>query len=308
MYKSFEDAEKKYYELWYSDNADQIKAIEIAEYCLRTYSEHKNQIIMDLIVFYGESNNIVKCKEMLNLGFENDIWYPKEFFEKFWNNENYKDQVDRWEELRDLSLKNAKVKYEIQLPSNYDKSKEYPLFISLHGWGEDLNLFKFFWKSDSIKSKFIHVFIQSSQMVGAYHYAWSDRDASIKDIKSLLSKVKNQYKVSNTLILGGFSEGASTSIDLAFSLKDINASAFIALNPNRPDNLTSESIASYKNSKIRGAIITGDQDQCFNSQNEMIADFKSNNIKCNFHISKNFGHWFPDDLSKLIDDAIEFVL
>lgn len=308
MYKSFEDAEKDYYGLWYSDNPNQTRAIEIAEYCLKNFTEHKKQIIMDLIVFYGETKNTDKCKMMLRMAFENKTWYPKEFFEKFWDEEIYKDEIRVWNELRDKSLEDSKVIYEIELADNYDNTKEYPLFISLHGWGEDLELFKMFWKSNKLKSEFIHVFVQSSQMVGSYHYCWSDRNIAEKDIKEVISSVRETYKTSDKLLIGGFSEGATTSMDFAFNLKDINPSGFVSLNPDRPKLLTSDKLNSFKNTTIRGSIITGDMDQCFTNQNTLIEDFKSNNIACHFHVTKNFGHWFPDDLPLLIDKSIDFII
>lgn len=307
MYKSFEEAEQAYYGFWYGEKADHKKAIEIAEHCLDTYKDHKNQIIMDLLLFYGETKDTVKCKEMFNLGFENQVWYPKEFFNTFWNDDIYKEEVKRWHELREISQKNAKLLYEVELPTNYDKNNTYPLFISLHGWGEDLNLFKMFWKSNRLRDDFIHVFIQSSQMVGAYHYTWNDREKSLLDIKSVITDMKENYNTSDLLIFGGFSEGATRAMDFAFNLDDLERTAFISLNPNRADKLSSEDIKSYQGS-VKGAIITGDLDDSFDEQKAMIADFEKNDIKCKLHVTKNFGHWFPDDLPKLIDEAIDFAI
>lgn len=307
MYKSFEDAEKEYYGFWYSEKNNKSKAIEIAEYCLENYSEHKKQIIMDLIIFYGETKNAEKCSQMLNMAFKDNTWYPKEFFEKFWDDSSYKKERIIWNALKKKSLEDADVFYEVDLPNNYDDKKEYPLFISLHGWGEDLELFKMFWKSNKIKKDYIHVFIQSSQIVGSYHYAWSDQDIARKDLIKVISTVRDKYATSTKTIIGGFSEGATTSINFAFNLKELNASGFIALNPDRPSSLTTKNINKLEKNDIRGAIITGDMDSCFKSQKDMIEEFKANNIPCKFHINENFGHWFPDDLPQLIDEAITFI-
>lgn len=303
MYKTFEDAEKDYYGLWYSETPDRAKAIDIAKSAYNNFPEHKNHIIMDLIVFYSETGDIDKCKEMLNVGFENGYWYPEIYIPNVFSNEVYADEVIKWNELRDEAMKDTKVIYDIDYPTDFNEDLSYPLFISLHGWGENLELFKRFWKSDLMKKDFMHVYIQSSQKIGSSHFAWTNRDVSKTDIYTVIEEVKSNFLIDDFIIVGGFSEGATMAMDLAFSDQEL-FNGFVSLNPNRPKSLSNENMIK---TNLRGGIITGDLDKSYNEQLELVDVFNEANFPCEFKINKDFGHWFPENLGVLVDEIIEYI-
>jgi len=306
MYKTFKEAETAYFKLWSGGQEDKEKAIEIAQYSYDNFEENHHEIILDLIYFYGMTDKVEECKEMLESGFSKRFWYPKGYLSKFFEQEVYKDQYESWCKLRDEEVEKAKCVYETFLPENFNSDKYYPLFISLHGWGEDLVLFNEFWQSEKLKNNFIHVSIQSSQIFGSRRYEWTDMDKTREDIYTVIDQVKSNYLTDDTLIIGGFSQGATTAMVLAME-KSRFFNGFVALNPSKHDLMTLESIKSASRDGLTGGIITGDQDNDYKSQLDLMDSFKKESLKCELIVNKDFGHWFPDNLSEKIDQVIDFI-
>lgn len=306
MYKNFEEIEKAYYGFWYTEHPKHNKAIELAEDAYKKFPEHQEQIIMDLIVFYGSLGEVTRCKKMMHLAYDKGLWYPAEYFSKFWQDDVYQEERKIYNRLKEAAAK-AEVKYQVYLPDGYDLNVDYPLFISLHGWGENLKMFTDFWHSKKITSDFIHVSIQSSDQIGGSHYQWGEPERAKREILTVIDAIKKDYKLTKFVLMGGFSEGSSIAMECALDHSDL-ISGFVALNPNRPRNYSEDLMQAARENGLRGAIITGDQDQSYPVQKTLIQDFSDERLPCLFRVKKNFGHWFPDDLSDRIDEAIIYIL
>lgn len=306
MYKTFEEAEAAYYGYWYSDQPEPEKAIEIAEYCYSAYKEHENQIIMDLIVFYGGVGRVEDARKMLQKGFDKGNWYPKEYFSAFWDQDAYAEEREIWEDMRIESEMEAGVIYKVKEPRGFDINKSYPVFISLHGWGEDLPLFEQFWDSEKLREAYLHVLIQSSQMVGYSQFVWNDRELAMDEITCVLNAVRSRYKVADDILIGGFSQGATLAMDMAFSRNAFKVNGFIALNPSKLETLDEKNVQELRG-QLKGCLLTGDQDKSLSDQQMMAELFEKCGLEHLFLIKENFGHWFPDDLSERIDRCIEYM-
>ncbi|WP_160646053.1 alpha/beta hydrolase [Chengkuizengella marina] len=308
MKKSFKEKENEYNKLWYANPAKKEEALKMVEQCVKDYPENLYVINQDLASLYSELNLHEKANQVLNEALDRGIWYPKEFFQSVWDLKEYGQTVSRWSEISSQAKENSKPKYEVILPTEYNPNKTYPLFIALHGWGEDIPMFREFWNSNQIKKEYILVYIQSSQMVGSFHYCWTHNKQSHEEIEETMSEIFSKYLINyEQIIVGGFSEGAALSMDIALNHTYLPVKGFIALNPNKPNIFTTENILRSKQRGMSGSIITGDQDQCYNEQIEMVSMFDENGFNCFFTVKENFGHWFPENLSEKLDDSLEYI-
>lgn len=304
MFKTFEEAEIHYYGVWYSEVPNYAEALKVALWCYETFPEHEKQLLLDLGVLYGKLHQFEASQKIFHKAFDKGIWYPKAFIKEFWDESWFVGIVERWMVYSQRDQLDSEVTYKFLSATNL--SKEKAIFIALHGWGEDIPLFEQFWTSPLLKDSFNTVFVQSSQMIGAYHYKWTDYELAKKDISNILNILEKEYHLDiSEFYVGGFSEGATTSLKLTFEENDFNIKGFVALNPNKPEEITIDSTHRLKEHDVQGGIITGDQDQCYTEQKEMKALFEAEEFHSKWIVTKDFGHWFPKDLSEKIDSIIE---
>ncbi len=300
-YDNFEAYEKEYYGLWFGKNKNLIAALELCVEAYGLYKEHEAQILMDLMMLNFDLEHLDETKVYLTKALDKGYWYPEHFIGKILNHTEFKRELIRWETLRDQSEK--VVKYEVILPIDYNTTLSYPLMVSLHGWGEGLDLFKQFWSSELIEKDYIHVMVQSSQRIGFAHYIWQDFNQAKSDVYEVIDYVNQQYKLNDLKLISGFSQGGATAISLAQDKPDFFAGV-IALNPNKPTTFDASKLKDYN---VAVSIITGDLDQSLIDQKEMINEYKAVELKVKLRIKENMGHWFPEDLSNRLDESIVFV-
>ena len=60
--------------------------------------------------------------------------------------------------------KKAAMKLEVATPAGYDPARRYPLFVALHGGGENIAMLKPNWVSPRLQAEFIVAYVQSSQV------------------------------------------------------------------------------------------------------------------------------------------------
>ncbi|NDI33974.1 hypothetical protein [Chengkuizengella sediminis] len=309
--KSFIEKEKEYSNLWFADPPNKKEALKIVEQCVKDYPENLNIITEDLASLYSQLDQHDQAIQILNKELDRGIWYPKYLFRSVWNLKEYEHTVTRWNEVSAAAKENSKAEWEIILPPEYNPNKTYPLFIALHTSGHNIARFKESWTTlDKINREYIIVYIQSSQMVGSFHYSWEDYELAHKDIHEMTKEVFANYSVNHEqMIVGGFSESGTLSMDIALNHTYLPVKGFIALSPYKKLNLhTKENILKAKQQGIKGSIITGDQDKFYDEQKEMLAEFDEIGFNCYFSVKDNFGHWFPEDLEERIDISMKYIV
>ena len=80
---------------------------------------------------------------------------------------------------------------------------------------------------------------------------------------------------------------------------------FIVLCPAKPDSFTLENVKGAQDRGIKGTLLTTEMDNRLDSQKEMAEMFQSLGFPCEFVVTPDIGHWYPEDLDQKIDDAIE---
>jgi predicted esterase len=192
-------------------------------------------------------------------------------------------------------------------PESYDAKKKYPLFLALHGGGETLAEFMPQWWSLRLKSEFLVAYIQSSQLAGMNGFHWQDVDITKKELAEALRQVCANYPVDEQrVVIGGFSSGGFAS--LISSLKNVlPVSGFIALCPEVPEGVSDDDIRQAVARGVRGTILSTAMDDRLDKQRQLADRFRNLGLQYQFMVTPDIGHWYPENLDKLLDQAIAHI-
>jgi predicted esterase len=208
----------------------------------------------------------------------------------------------------DAAARKVKPRLEVSLPEDYDPSKAYPLFLALHGGGENIDLFMPNWASPTLSKEFIVAFPQSTQLTGMDGYNWTeDLALSLREIRDAYDQVLSEYPVDpNRVIVGGFSSGGVASLETVLK-GAVPVQGFVVLCPAMPDGFSADDVRSAAARGVRGTILTTEMDGRVDQQTRMADIMKDVGMAHEFHITPDIGHWYPDDLADRIDRAISHI-
>jgi hypothetical protein len=108
------------------------------------------------------------------------------------------------------------------------------------------------------------------------------------------------------VLIGGFSSGGYGSLVAAF-FEAVPVKGFIILCPPMPDNITAAEVLKARERGVRGTIMTTELDRRVPDQRKMADLFRENGLQYQFVLTPDIGHWYPDDLPAMIDQAIAHI-
>lgn len=197
---------------------------------------------------------------------------------------------------------------EIVTPEGYDPARRYPLFIALHGGGETMADLKPLWISPRLRSEFIILYVQSTQVASMKGFHWQDAAVTRRDVEAAYKKVVAQYPVdTGRVLIGGFSSGGYGSMVTAFA-DPFPLRGFVALCPSVPEALGDADILAAKARGLRGTLLTTGLDHRVEAQRALAERMAKLGLAVEFHETPNIGHWFPDDFAARLDKAIGLIL
>ena len=290
------------------------EAAEILEKALNQFPDRLHANTYNLALMYIQLEEAEKSLKILEYGLEQGLWYGKySFFDKIWapmkELEGFGSFEKKNEAKRQEVQKTIEPKLEVFTPENYDRDKKYPLFIALHGGGENIEAFKPQWTSPVLKKDFIVAYPQSSQIVSMNGYNWTeDIELSKKEIKEAYKKIIKEYLIdSSQVLVGGFSSGGVASLEVVLD-GTIPAIGFVVLCPAKPDDFTGERVKKAKEKGIRGTLITTEMDPRLSDQKDMAKIMEAQGLDHEFIVTPNIGHWYPEHMAELIDTAISHII
>jgi predicted esterase len=228
-------------------------------------------------------------------------WAPYSGFAPF---EKIKDAC---EAARAEAEKKAVLGLEVVEPEGYDASKAYPLFIALHGGGENVAEFKPRWGSALLRKEFLVAYVQSTQVATMTGFHWQDESKTKLEVAEAYRRVAVRYKIKpDEIIIGGFSSGGFGSFICLFQ-EVVPAAGFVVLCPPVPETLRDEDILRAKKRGVRGSILTTELDTRLGAQRALADRFVRQGLDVRIVVEKNTGHWYPDSLADLIDKAIAHI-
>ena len=289
------------------------EAAEILEGALDLYPDNVMANSFNLALMRLRLGEYDRGIEALEYGLDHGIWYG-----------DYQLLGEDWDPLKErpgwnaFEGRNAEAKaveqaqvegrLEVVVPDGYLPSRRYPVFIALHGGGENIDAFMPEWTSPVLREEFIVVFPQSTQLVAMNGYNWTnDIDLSLREIRDAYDEVVRTLPVdTDEVMVGGFSSGGVASLEVA--LKDVlPVRGFVALCPAMPENFTAEAVMAAKERGVRGTLLTTEMDGRVEEQRRMAEIMEEVGLPHEFYITPNVGHWYPDDLGERIDRAVAHI-
>lgn len=276
--------------------------------------EFRFELIWIECKLYTMSNKYEECFKVIRQAVDDGLAFPLHFdrFDPIHKMDGFKALEEENAKLVALEKSKAKATYKVLLPEDYDPSKKYPLIMALHGDGiSNIREFSQYWKPDVFLSRgFIFAYLQSSQVICHNGYGWlEDPDTANRDILSCYSAIANAYSVhSDTVLIGGFSGGAITSIH--FTLSDVlPVKGFIALCPILiPKAFTYENVRRAAQAGVKGAVMEGELVLPVANEDEMMRIFDEVGLPIQYTINKGVGHQAPGDFDVKLGKAITFLL
>jgi predicted esterase len=210
--------------------------------------------------------------------------------------------------IKDEFQKKAKPRLEVSVPEGFDVSRKYPLFIALHGGGENIEEFRPNWRSDVMENEFIIAWVQSSQVATMNGYTWEEQETTRREVGEAYEKVCADYPVdTNEVLIGGFSSGGLGSLVVTFFEPTVPVKGFVILCPPMPENITPAEVTAARDRGVRGTIITTELDNRVRAQRAMADLLRDNGLQYQFVMTPNIGHWYPEDFPSRLDRAIEHI-
>lgn len=290
------------------------EAVDVLNDALARFPDHLHANAYNLALMYGHLGKYEKGIKVMQYALEHGIWFGKYDFanEEIWRPykelSSFKAFLNQnemfWKEAQDK----AKPELVIFPPKAYNDQKNYPLFIALHGGNSNIESFRKSWVSERLQQEFIVAYVQSSQVVSMDGYNWTeDMEISKKEIADAYKKIIKKHKIlKNRVIIGGFSSGGVAALEVSFN-NTIPVSGFITLCPPKPENFGAQKVIDAKERGIRGTILTTEMDPRLPDQKTMNEILEAEGFPCEFIVTPDIGHWFPEDLDKKIDSAIGFI-
>ncbi len=278
------------------------------------YEKSLFELMICEAMIYSQTNNNEGCLTVIKNSLEKGYSLPLH-----WACFNFIREHHEYEAISNLNEKrlhqakeNSKFKYEVHLPKSYDPTKKHPLFFCLHGDGFDCNIknTSWYWKADELLEKgYIVVYAQSSQIYFHNSLGWlSDPALSRKELKNCYEQLLLDYSIDETCVLfGGFSGGATTSIDIA-SHNTIPIKGVIALCPgDYLDKIELKDITKLAERKTKIVILEGDQNTDPVVQ-YLLKLFRECGLTHEYYINKGIGHEYPKDLAEKTLNAVAFIV
>lgn len=302
---------------------DESKSSEYIELCINGLKNSENPEVRYALIYWGlshkyaELNQYDKCFEILKKGHDEGLFYiilerekpyPSYLKELEKHNKNeYDALLEKNKQLKDEANKLSNTEYMIQLPSNYNKNKQYPLFLIMHGGVGSIKSMQAKYSSENLKNDYIVAFFQGSFLRATGVRSFS-RDVWQERIEKGFNQIINNYSVDTSkVILAGPSAGGARSISLGF--RNVIPSKGLLLSfPVPPKLIDSLDYINAANKKLKISMICGENDWAIKQQKELAYKFDKYGIENRFVVFPEKGHQFPDNWPYYIDTSLEFLL
>jgi predicted esterase len=289
------------------------EAVALLEDALPRFPDHVAANAFNLAFLCGRLGETTKGMAALRFALDRGAWFNiYAFGQPQWNVyrevEGFEGILAANDSLRREAQRNATPGMKVVLPSSYDPDNEYPLFIALHGGNGNMEDFSEVWRSDLLSEGFIVAHLQSSLIVSMTGYSWTeDLEVSRSEIADAFRQLGEEYPIDrDRVMVGGFSAGGIAALDVV--LRDaFPVAGFVVLCPGRPESFTDTAIIMMRERGVRGTILTTEMDPNLPVQREMVASLGAAGFQYQFTVTPNIGHWIPENLGVMIDQAIRHI-
>jgi predicted esterase len=292
---------------------DFAEALNVLRWAWEAYPEKSVANAFNLALVHGQLGEFAQGVQALQAALDKGqffgLWqFTAAIWAPYQERPEFQAFLERNKGLAAQAQKKAVLQVDVSLPEGYDKSRPYPLFIALHGGGENLAEFKPQWTSPRLRREFLVAYVQSTQVASMTGFHWQDAAATARDLAEALARVRSAHLLDEKKIfVGGFSSGGYGS--LVALLDDVlPARGFVILCPPVPEPAFEAKVPGLKARGIRGAFMTTERDQRLDEQKRWHGIFVQAGLDVEFSVAPDTGHWYPDDFAARLDAALERML
>ena len=247
------------------------------------YPQHLSEMLFEGIMACIELDQHESALSMMKLADSQGFWYPAEMFPE---EKIYKDLTDKWKNKRGTTAPaSLQVGYESGLN-----------MLALHGWGEDLSLFRRYFYSDGFEKRGRMHYLQSSQQIGDIQFVWNDRKQAEHDVRHYLADAVGDMKMD---VVAGFSQGGYLALDLVVH-ETLDVKKLILVCPGKED-YTVKALSRLTENGVQVLLISGKEDYEHTYHNILYDLLREAEVRVDYQVIDNMGHWFPEDIDKRID-------
>ena len=255
-----------------------------------------------------------KAADSLELGLSRGAWYGKfDFFAEAWAPlralPRFAGIEKSCEARRAEAEKLVKPRLDVVVPAGAGAARKLPLFIALHGGGENVDAFRPHWTSPLLGTEYVVAFPQSTQLVAPDGFDWmQDVPRTLRELREVHARLLREYPVDpGRVVVGGFSSGGAAALEVVAS-GAFPVAGFVALCPPRSAGLTPETARAAAARGVRGSLLTTERDRRLAAQREMAGWMRDAGLLLDFVVTPDIGHWYPPDLAERIDAVLRAVV
>jgi len=270
---------------------------------------------MELSFHYASLNQYDKCFEILKRGQDEGLFYYTrtgdrvfptylQELEKF---DGYEALMAKNTELMDAANQHKTFEFMVQLPTDYDKSKTYPLMLIMHGGIGSIPGLQYSYLSEKLQKDFIVAYTQGDVFRGSFSRAY-DFEIWEAPLMNIYQQVISKYAVDTTqIILAGPSAGGYRSLILGLN-NSIPAKGLLlsfAVYPRESDSTL------FLNAAERGlkvALLCGENDWAIQQQKKLGYYMDKYGIRNRFVVFPEEGHGFPENWPYYLDTSLAYLL
>ncbi|WP_270180551.1 hypothetical protein [Alkalihalobacillus sp. CinArs1] len=304
--QTFVECQTKVIDLVQNNRYDQ--SLEVMEEAKTQFSEKRDRLGHWKANVYCLQGKTKEAIGELQSAIDNGFWWNPEILTTdpelslLKETEGFKRIIDQCETLFHENLKEAESLLKVDGNPNAEVS-----VMSLHWKGSNVKDFSLEWKDDRILNKYHIAFPQSSQLFSYGCFSWDDPKQTQRDVEEMTSQFLNQHvRGQKPVILSGASQGGGRAVELALEKGEFEY--FIAVVPAFEDLAKLEKLAIDSKSNVRGCVITGDQDPFYETALKAVSLLRKHSVPCKLIVKEGMGHTFPQDLPKVFEEAVRFVL
>jgi len=293
------------------NNMEYIEALELIDSNLQKFYDYEFRLLKEKIYLNEKMDHYAENLHIFEYAHEKGYFFllhpdiakykPYRVFPEF-------EEISQ----RDLKIRaqvnaESKTTYKVHLPKDFTGEKRWPLLLIFHGGGSNLDRVQKHWQSETLKSGYIKVYLQSYNHYDTETYGWRSGD-NIADIKifRIFIEIIKEYPIDyEKIILAGISAGATYAIDVAIR-NVIPANGIIAFCPGIPKDLKSIDQSKKANMAVKVYMVGGEKDYYLPKQKEMAELFTKSGRQFQHEVFKDMGHQYPEDEDAVINTALTF--
>ncbi len=300
------------------DESDYQASIDLCIEALEKYQDMniRNKLIYwELSFHYASLKQYDKCFDILKLGQEEGLFYYTRttdnvfppYLKELEKLDGYEAFIAKNTELKDAANKHKSFEFMVQLPLDYDKKKDYPLMLIMHGGIGSIPNLQYSYQSEKLQKDFLVVYTQGDIFFGSYSRAY-DRETWRSQMKDVYRQIITEYPIDTTqIILAGPSAGAYRSLLLGLN-NDIPAKGLLLSFAVYPRETDSTLFIQAAEKGLKVALLCGENDWAIEQQKKLGYYLDKYGIENRFVVFPEEGHGFPDNWSYYMDTSIEYIL